>query len=408
MKSYRNSDTPPPIMQGSPPPEKWRVPRDQWDQPPWNRWSFQNVRQIVRTAPVSRGVGKVLELKEAHQEIGNLPFTARGATKTVDAMLEETYTDGFLILHRGAIAHESYYNGMAPDTLHLSQSVAKSITSTVAGKLIGDGLLSVDEAITTYLPELEETAWQGATVRQVLDMTTGVKFDETYTDPLSDIAVTDVACGWKPVPKHAPKDFAWPHCMWEQILSLKEKAAEHGERFLYRSIETDVLAHAMERVTSKRLWQLTSEILWSKIGAEYDASFTVDASGYAIADGGFNATLRDYGRFGLLHLNGGQTLGKQVIPADWIDDIQNGDHGLFNQESREHLPNGQYRNMFWIEETGKSTVLCLGVFGQMILISPKYDLVAVKLSTWPDFLNPGYEVDTIAAINAIGRFLNAN
>ena len=131
MTSYRNSDPRPPIMQGSPPPAEWRVPPLDWDRPPWNRWTFQNVSQILPTATVQRGQGPVNAIEEDLQEIGGVEFTAAdGRELNVDAMLDETYTDGFMVVKGGAIVHETYYNGMTPHSLHLSQSVAKSVTAT--------------------------------------------------------------------------------------------------------------------------------------------------------------------------------------------------------------------------------------------------------------------------------------
>ena len=316
-------------------------------------------------------------------------------------MLDETYTDGFLVMVDGKVIHESYYNGMQPQTLHLAQSVSKSITATVAGILIGQGHLDPAKPITTYLPELEKTAWNGATLQQVLDMTTGVKYEEAYTDPTSDIGKTDVASGWKPVPVDADPATDWPDCIWDQVVTLTERDAGHGARFQYRSIETDVLAHAMERVTGLRLADLVSRELWQKIGAEEDACFTVDSSGYALAQGGFNATLRDFARFGLLHLNNGVRDGHQIIPKAWIKDIRSGEHGLFNDVGRETLPNGQYRNQFWVEDADRETVMCIGVFGQLIYIAPEHNMVVVKLSTWPDFLDATHKSNTLGAIHAI-------
>ncbi|MFZ1815807.1 MAG: serine hydrolase [Rhizobiaceae bacterium] len=393
-------------MQGSPPPEEWRIPSRLWDQPPWNRWSFQHVRQLLPTQTVSRGIGPASPLPENHQDILDIEFDAFDNRRmSVEQMLDETYTDGFLVAIGGKIVHESYYNAMTPSSIHLAQSVSKSVTSSVAGILIEQGLLDPQAPVTQFLPELERTAWKGATLRQVLDMTTGVRFNEEYTAPDSDIAMTDVASGWKPLPENA-EAANWPTCIWDQILGLNEMEAAHGEQFHYRSIETDVLAFAMERVSGKRLSNLVSEHLWSRIGAETDACFTVDSSGYALADGGFNASLRDFARFGLLHLNAGVNhLGEQVIPSAWIDDIRRGRHGKFNDDYRDLLPNGQYRNMFWVEDRGRETVMCLGVFGQLVYIAPEYDLVAVKLSTWPDFLNTEFKSNTLRAIHAVARML---
>jgi len=144
-------------------------------------------------------------------------------------------------------------------------------------------------------------------------------------------------------------------------------------------------------------------VLWQKLGAEEDACFTVDRAGYALADGGFNATLRDFARFGQLHLQGGARDGKQIIPKAWIKDIRSGGHGLFNDTGREFLPNGRYRNQFWVEDASQETVMCIGVFGQLIYIAPQDKMVVVKLSTWPDFVDLTHKRNTLRAIHAIAR-----
>lgn len=404
MKSYRNSDVSPPIMQHSPVSPEWRVPPAEWDQPPWNRWTFQNVRQILPTTNVKTGEGPEQSLASDLQDLSSVSFKSTdGSRITVPEMLEETYTDGFLVYMDGRIIHESYYNGMTAQTLHLAQSVSKSIVATVTGIMIGQGLLNPSELLSTYLPELKDTGWAGASLQQALDMTSGVRFVEEYTDTDSDIGRTDVASGWKPVPDNAAPGSSWPTCIWDQILSLKEKDALHGERFYYRSIETDVIAHVMERVAGVRLADLVSRELWSRMGAEQDACFTVDSAGYALADGGFNATLRDFARFGVLHLNNGRWRNEQIIPEAWIKDVRSGDHGLFNDAARQSLPHGRYRNQFWIEDVSATTVMCRGVFGQLIYIAPEDNMVVVKLSSWPEFLNQKHSLNTQAAVREIAR-----
>ncbi|WP_431461032.1 serine hydrolase, partial [Klebsiella pneumoniae] len=153
----------------------------------------------------------------------------------------------------------------------------------------------------------------------------------------SDIGQVDVASGWKPVPPDSDPSFPWPAHVWELILRLKETTRPHGAAFEYRSIETDVLAFVMERVTGRRLAELVSGELWQKLGAEESACFTVDSAGYALADGGFNATLRDYARFGQMILDNGAG----IVPADWIEATRIGVHGAQFSES---LPEGSYRN----------------------------------------------------------------
>ncbi|MEI5677873.1 MULTISPECIES: serine hydrolase domain-containing protein [unclassified Mesorhizobium] len=397
MTSYRNSDPAPAIMQGSPP--QMVPPRLDWDRPPWNRWAFQHIREILPTVEVWRGDGPVRELARNEVELDDVPTVdSTGAPTTLAGHLDETYTDGFLVLKGGAIAYERYFNGMTPRTLHLSQSMAKSVTASVFGILVGRGLIDPSAPVTRYLPELENTGWRGAALQHVLDMTTGVRYSEEYTDRYSEMGQTDVAAGWKPIPPGSDPAFKWPTHIWEQILGLKETERPHGEKFVYRSIETDVLAFTMERVTGKRLAQLVSEELWQKIGAEESACFTVDRAGYALADGGFNATLRDFGRFGQAILeNGGG-----IVPPAWIEATRTAIHGPAFNES---LPNGSYKNQFWLEDAKSCTLMCRGVFGQLIYINWDYDMVVVKLSTYPDFGNIAYSVATLKAIHAIAAAL---
>jgi CubicO group peptidase (beta-lactamase class C family) len=387
-------------MQGSPP--LLVPPRLDWDRAPWNRWSFQHVRDMVPTAEVWRGTGKIHEFPRREKALGTLRVTGLdGQLSTLDHLLDNTYTDGFLVLKNGAIVTELYFNGMEQRTLHLSQSVAKSVTSAVAGILIARGLIDLAALVTHYLPELENTAWRGATVQQVLDMTTGVTFSEEYADPYSEMGQLDVAAGWKLPPPGSDPAFSWPSTVWNLILSCKRSDGPHGAEFHYRSIETDVLAFVMERVTGKRLPQLVSEELWQKIGAEESGSFTVDSAGYALADGGFNATLRDYGRFGQMLLVGGNG----VVPAAWIEATRNGNHGMFGEPYATLMPGGAYHNMFWIENEASRNLMAQGVFGQFIYVDFTNQMVVVKLSTWPDFIIPEMVIATRNAVRLIGQHL---
>jgi CubicO group peptidase (beta-lactamase class C family) len=375
------------------------VPRMDWDRPPYNRWSFQHIREILPTVEVWRGAGPARLFSRKEQNLDDLKVDGGG---TLGQLLEDTYTDGFLVIKDGAIVHERYFNGTTERSLHLSQSVSKSFTGMLVGILVGKGLLNVSAPVTDYLPELRQTGWKGASLQQVLDMTTGVRFSEAYSDPYSDIGQVDVASGWKPVPPESDPNFKWPEHVWEVILGLIETTRPHGTKFEYRSIEADVLGFCMERVTGKRLATLLSEELWQKMGAEESANFTVDPAGYALAEGGLNACLRDYGRFGQLILSGGDG----IIPSSWIETTRNGNHKMFGGSYGETLPGGAYHNQFWIEDSKSRSIMARGVFGQWIYINWEYNMVVVKLSSWPDFLNPKYEMAAVAAAHVIGRKLS--
>lgn len=370
------------------------IPRNEWDLAPWNRWAFQNVRQMVPTAEVWRGPGPVLPLDEQPQHLLDHGFDCDGTESTIGQWLDDSFTDGFIVLHKGAIVTEVYQNSMQRRTTHLSQSVAKSVVGTVAGILHGRGELDFAAPVTDYLPDLARTAYKGATVQQVMDMQSGTRFDEGYTAPDSDIAKVDRASGWKDL---VP---GWPETMWQVILGLTESEAAHGESFRYRSIETDVIGFILMSISGLTLPELVSRELWVPMGAEEDAYFTVDHSGYGLADGGFNATLRDYARFGRLIAGGGAAHGRQIIPWSFISDLPNGDHSRYGTENAS-LPDGAYHNQFWIEKPGHSVVICRGVFGQIIYVDFDKDFVAVKLSSWPEFTSTPRTRAALAAIRAI-------
>ncbi len=400
MTSYRNSDPRLPIMRGSPP--ALIPPKLDWDRPPWNRWAFQHIREILPTAEVWRGTGPVRELARETRDLDGLAVTGvAGEPTTLAGLLDDTYTDGFLVLKNGAIVYERYCNGMDERSLHLSQSVAKSFTAGVAGVLVGRGLLDVGAPVTGYLPELNDTAYRGASLQQVLDMTSGVHFSEDYSNPYSDVGQMDVASGWKPIPPDSNASFRWPHHVFEQILGLGQLDRRHGDQFSYRSIETDVMAHCLERVTGKRLPQLLSEEIWQKAGMEQSANMTVDPAGYGLASGGLNATLRDYGRFGLLYLEHGGG----IIPPNWIEATRSGNHAIFKEPYSFTLPEGAYKNQWWIEDPRQRSIMARGVFGQMIYVNWETSMVAVKLSSWPDFLNIPFNVATLGAVHAIAGAL---
>ncbi len=391
------------IMHGFPVEHGSRVPLKDWDRAPWNRWSFQHIREILPTTEVWRGDGPAWELPEHTTNLDRVAFEdVDGQSMSVKRWLDESYNDGFIVLRNGAIMFERYRNNMTQRSLHLSQSMAKSVTACVAGILVDRNILDPKAKITSYLPELEATAYQGATLQDLLNMSSGICYNEDYEALDSDIAATDIASGWKP----PQQGFSAPACIWDQILTLTELDCAHGEKFNYRSIETDVIAHCMERVTNTRLADLISRELWRPLGCEESASFTVDSAGYALACGGLNASLRDYARFGQMLANGGIGNGQQIVPLRWIDDTVTSDANMQDEERKRAFPNGGYRNQFWLRDVDTRVMMARGVFGQLIYADPDSNLVVVILSSWPEFVSVDRSITALNAIDAIAGSLN--
>jgi len=389
------------LMQGTPPTGDAVVGMHNWSTYPHLRWGFLHTREVVPTARIERGDGPVLELPRAERDLAAIAFEAAGERTTVGDMLARSYTDGFLVLHGGRIVFETYGPGMTPRTTHLLQSVSKSIGGTAAGVVIGEGRLTPSTLVTDVLPELAGTSFEGATVRHVLDMRTGTAYDETYDDPRSDVFLTEVLAGWRPWEGEPPVAN-----VYEQIATLGNARA-HGDVFDYRSILTELLGWMLERATGERYPELISRTIWSQIGAEQDADITI-RHGITLPDGGICVTLRDLGRFALMHLREGAADGRQVVPREWIMDTRDGDaesRAAFAQTGDEEwAPGGLYRNQWWVLKPG-AEYTGLGIHGQFAYVNVPADLVCVKLSTWPTPLDDDFSAATIAASRAIAEAL---
>ena len=374
-----------------------------WDWPPQNRWAFQHVGDLLRTARIARGHGPAWHFGSAPRDITGITFTdIDGAARTVGDMLAATYTDGFLVAQDGKIVAEIYLNGMERSTLHLSQSVVKSFTSTLVGILVGAGELEVDRLVSDYIPEIANCGYRGATLSQVLDMRSGVKFSEDYLAPDSEVAALDRAAGWKP-----RRDAADTLSTKGLILTLQQERP-HGGSFLYRSIETEVLGWIVSKVTGQDLATFMSNALWQPMGAEADANITIDHEGTALADGGLNATLRDYARFGQLFLDAGARGTRQVVPESWALACRTGDVDAFRANYAERFngyDDAAYSKQWWVLDTKSGLHQARGIYGQLIHVEPARRLVVVKLSSWPDPVNDALSATTHHAIDAIGREL---
>ncbi|MEM7226856.1 MAG: serine hydrolase [Pseudomonadota bacterium] len=388
-------------MTGFPPPPELRVTLDNWDSPPFNTWAFQNMRQVFPTAEVWRGSGHAAKLPASPEALGEVAFTARdGAERTLEQMLAATHTHGFLMLHRGRVVYERYLNGMTERSLHLSQSVAKSVVAAAAGVLWGEGLLDLEAPVRTYVPETAGLGYGDALIRHLLDMTSGVGFNEDYADPDSDISRFDRAAGWKPWREGDAS------CAYDFLLTLQQSWA-HGEHHVYRSSETDMLGWVLEQISGTSLSELVSRTVWSNLGCERDACFVIDRAGAATANGGFNATLRDYARFGQMQLQRGHFNRKQIVPQDWSEAAFTGDRQLFEASPyAEVFPKGAYSRKWWVLDRESGQHCARGIFGQLIYVDPEREVVAVKLSAWPTALNLDFLLDTLTAIETASKELS--
>lgn len=393
-------------MAGLPPAADRLVTRDvRWQDPPYNRWAFQHVREFIPTACIHRGPGPVSVFERRPRDVPGVRFVLPGgAERTVGLWLDESFTDGFLLIHEGRIVAEHYFDGMRPQTTHLLQSVSKSIVGTAAGILAGRGELDVDGLVTGYVPKLEGGSFEGATVRHLLDMRTGTRFNEDYEDPDAEVRVYETVIGWVP-----PLEPMAASGLYDYITRLENSSA-HGGCFAYRSILTDLLGWVLERASGLRLPELLSREVWAPMGAEFDADVTVDRHGSALADGGICVALRDLGRFGQMYLQDGSFNGRAIVPKEWVIDCRTGDEDARRAfaESPEGatMPGWFYRNKWWVKDAENGVFMGLGIYGQMVYVNQAAGMVGVKLSTLPVAWNDDFFEGTVRCMDALAEWLN--
>lgn len=373
-----------------------------WGQPPSNRWSFQHMQSLFPTARLRRGVGPITEFDSQPADVLNLSYIGLdGVMRPVRESLDETYTDAFLVLKNGEVLAEHYFNEMAADSFHLLNSVTKSFVGMLAGILVDQGLLHVDDAVTRHLPELADTAFADTKVRHLLDMSAAVTYDEDYAEPHADFWLESAVIGWRP--GLVTRDT--PGTLLDYANSLKQRDQPDGAQFHYRTVLTNVLGMVCERAGGRKLQNLLQSELWGRLGPEQDAVIIVDQAGFPYVGAGMSACARDLARFGQMLTQKGKFNGTQIVPATWIKDVlQVDDHcrRIFaDSEYGDFIPGGHYRNKLWVKDADKGVLLALGIHGQIIYMDQSNDVVIVKLSSQPESVLIEMFQDNFAAMDAI-------
>jgi CubicO group peptidase (beta-lactamase class C family) len=342
--------------------------------------TFRNIDRLFPTRTVEHGMTPH-PLPLAATPLGDVHLTSGGTGYTLDSYMAANRVSGLLVLKNGRIALERYAFGNGPRTRWMSMSVAKSITSTLIGAAIKDGAIQgLDDPVTRYVPRLAGSAYEGVSVRNILMMASGVRWNETYTDPTSDrrrLLEAQIA--------------QQPGAAIDLMRSLA-RAAPPGTVNNYSTGETQIAGEVVRGAVGKPLAQYLSEKIWKPYGMETDASWWLDSpDGHEIGGSGFSATLRDYGRFGLFFLDGGVVNGESILPAGWLHEAG----------SPRTLLGGaplHYGYMWWPMTAAPGTAndgafSAEGIFGQYVYLNPREHVVIVQWSaqtrpTGGDIVNP--------------------
>lgn len=398
-------------MQGFPPPADKLItqPDSNFFSFPKLRWSVCHLREFLPTEEISRGLGAPIPLRypsaprfaDLRQEIDALSFTPLNAETpmTWEQSLYANYTDGILILHEGEVVYERYFGCLDETGKHAAMSMTKSVTGLLGEILVAEGKLDDTLLVRDIIPEIGESAFATATARQVMDMTTGVKYSEDYSDPNADIWLYSAAAS--PLPK--PEGYTGPNGYWEYLQQVKPDG-EHGAAFHYKTINSDMLGWIISRVTNRSVTELASERLWQPMGAEQDAYQTVDAKGVPFAGGGISASLRDLGRLGQIMLDEGAFGGKRLFPAEVVEHIRKGgDPSKFSGFPT--IPNGSYTSQWWVFHNDHGPFAARGVHGQTIYVDPTAKMVLVRFASYPQAQNGFIDPTSLPAYQAVAEYL---
>ena len=332
--------------------------------------TFRNIDRLFATAKVAHDPNNIKVLPHAKEKLGNVKFKSHGKDYDLYDYLSINRISGLIIIKDGEIVLEDYELGNNENTRWMSMSVVKSITATLIGMAIQDGYIkSIDDPIVNYLPELKGSSYDGVTVKHILQMASGVAWNETYTDPTSDRRkLLEIQLEQKP--GEALK-----------LMASLPRAGEPGTVWNYSTGETQVAGALVKAAVGKPVSEYLSEKIWTKAGMESDATWWLESpEGLEVGGSGLSATLRDYARFGLLLLNEGIIDGKDSLPKGWMKEA--GAQQMIGGEKVD------YGYMLWpvVDSdyaTNEGAYEAVGIFGQHVYVNPKENLVIAVWGAQP-------------------------
>lgn len=371
-----------------------------WRENPFNRWSFQNLGELVPTARVTVAAGGV---EAPVRDMGGLlseKVSVASAPETVAEFLVRSSTDALTVMKGGKIIGDWFAPHMDFGDRHIIFSVSKSLTAIIAGILEGEGTFDPEAPVTQYIPEAAGSAYGDASARHVLDMSVSLDFEEAYLDPESAFARYRRATLWNPG--------GGTESLREFILSLQRLAEPHGQTFRYRSPNSDLLGLLLERASGQRFTDLMRERLWLPLGAVSEASIGVDMEGTARTAGGISVTPRDLARIGEMMRQGGTVNGRRIVPEAWVRDTTStgGSADAWQRGAMLPLfPKGRYRNK-WYQTGHENGAYCgIGIHGQWLYVDPRTEVVISKMSSQPVPVDDPLDAEIVAFFEALSRMV---
>ena len=372
LVGFRKDETAPKLDFDNVDPRRMLIePYSYWSQP-YSFYFFHHMDMIPhqRLDWVHKSA-RVFKLKEPQQPF-SLSYTINGKTSTLDEYLEQADVQGFLVLKDDRVIFEKYLHGASPQDRFLSMSVEKSIVSVLFGTVVDEGKIKVADAVTKYLPDLAGGAYKDCSVQDLLQMASGIEFNEDYLDPQADVhrVLFDLIKGGE---------------SFHQVAVGIKSERKPGTAFHYQSLNTQILAEILQKATGTPLNKYAEERLWKKIGAQSDAFiYESEKQPEICAFGCFNATLRDYARFGLMAMHSGELGGQRVVSEAWMREAT--EPPSFNRpriDEKTGRPVTGYGYQWWLPAGEDHAFQAIGIYGQNIYVNPVKHLVIAQFSSLP-------------------------
>jgi CubicO group peptidase (beta-lactamase class C family) len=382
------------VMDGFPPSRESLVTGANYREHPFSQWSFRNMGATSNVLMIPRA-GAVHLFKEAI-DLTVAKFITKdidGNQKSFETIFEDNYADGVIVIKNNSVLYEKYWNGLSRDFQHTWFSVSKSLASSAFGILADQKKIDLTASPAKYIPELKGSAFDRVTIQDVLNMSTALGFQETYTDTSSFFLKYYSAAANTPGARDLHADPKTTEVLGVYDFLVKRAYANDslapGVKFEYSSANADVISWLISRLSGQAYHDFVRENIWSRLGAEHDAFITADRAYTGIATAGVNTTLRDMALFAQMILNRGTIDGKQIIPKLWVDEtlkLTQGDKDRYQRNDvyvKAKMPWVAYKNYWWILDELKGEYAGVGIHGQVIYLNRSANLLVAYFSSQP-------------------------
>ena len=374
------------IMNGSPLPKEYQVTLQNWRKYPYNCWSFVNVRNLIPTAAIDNDSSTKINIEKSLTNLNDMLIKHKNSSANLQNILKKCDTDAFLVMHKGKLKFEYFDKFTYQNTPHIIFSVSKSLTSLLTGILVNKKILNLTDTVSYIIPETKGSAYEDATLRNVLDMNVASGFIEDYAGEAEIFKKYRSSTGWDLPDEHSNIKNAGLH----EFLSTMPKSKElHGKKYHYCSPHSDLLGWIIERASGQNFSKILADLLFKPSGINFSANVTLDKWGASRAAGGISISPYDLLLIAEMVRCLGSNNNGQIMPESWIKDFQNykNNTSYLNQDHLERFPRGNYRSKWYQTGFSDKEFCAIGIHGQNIWINPKKELTIVRMSSASDPIN---------------------